>query len=371
MADKLRVGIIIGGRSVEHEISLLSGLQANFAINRNKYHVDMIYLSKQNEFYMGERLNHLETYQKDDYTKCDKVIMKKKNHQIFFETCRPIFKKIYPIDVFLPIVHGAGIEDGTLSGFLNLFDAIYTSSDLSASAISQDKEAAKLLAEKQGIATLDSLLLTKEDQEIYFDYPIIIKPVHLGSSIGIKVATNDEEKKEYIHEAFLYDDKILVEPYLEKPREFNCACLENKNELIVSMIEEVYPTQKILSFDDKYQNKPTKLSNASNRDIPAIIPKELEEEIKNTTKRLFEIYHHHGVVRMDYLYDNNKKVLYFNEVNTIPGSLAFYLFEKEGIDFSQLIDTLIRSAFFDHERKHQLQSHFSSNVLSCKSKKLS
>lgn len=364
-SSKIQVGIIIGGRSVEHEISLISGLQAHLEIDSNKYDSTLIYLDKNNKMYVGEALTSLESFKDDITSYLDEISFSVEDNQIYYSLLkRP--KKLYPIDVFIPVVHGYGVEDGTVAGFLEMLNAVYSSSKVIPSSIVQDKVATKALLDKYKIPTLGYKVFF-EDIEYNLDnivYPAIVKPAYLGSSIGIKIANNKEELNLAIEDAFKYNDKVMVEKALTSYLEYNCAIIKDHEEYILSDIEEVKHQKDILTFYDKYE------SNEKNRIIPAVLSAELEERIKSITKDIYIKFGLSGVVRIDYLYDLEKNKLYVNEINNIPGSLAYYLFTGKGISFKELINILIQNAIIEKYKINNKTTTYKSNVVFTKINKL-
>lgn len=368
--DRIHVGIIIGGRSVECEISLISGLQVYYAIDKSKYHPTIFYLDKSNHLFVGKALSDINTYKLEDIEKLKEVFLHHENNQVYYHYIkRP--KKKFPIDIFIPVVHGFGAEDGTIVGMLDLEGAIYSSSDVIPSAIVQDKVATKALLDKFKLPNIEYQVMYENNQlENNISFPVIVKPSYLGSSIGINVAKDQQELANALKEAFSYTDKVLVEKALTDFKEFNCAAICDHNKIITSCVEEVMHTKDILSFIDKYENDLNKLSNATNRIIPALIDKKLENEIKELTSNIYTLFHLKGIVRIDFLFDNIEKKLYINEINNIPGSLAFYLFEPLGISFTELLNILIHNAMITHHQKSQKVTTFRSNILTKKSSKL-
>lgn len=369
--SKIQMGIIIGGKSVEHDISLISGLQANLATNHNKYDTTIFYFSKDNHLYVKKQFSTASDIQYDKLSYKDEVCLCNINKQVYY---RYIYKpkRIYPIDIFLPVVHGFGTEDGTICGFLDMYNAIYTGSSLIPSAIVQDKWTTKVLLKEKNYPVLHGFILKEDelldDDEI--DFPVIVKPVYLGSSIGIRVAKTKEELKEALKEAFQYNEKVIIEKALTNFLEYNCAVIKDHNEIIPSCIEEVKHEEDILSFVQKYESELTKLSNASNRIIPALIDEGLEQRIKILSTDIYHYFDLDGVVRIDFLYDLDTESLYINEINNIPGSLAFYLFEPSGISFSKLIDMLVNNAMIRFHQKEKKETSFDSSIFEKKSLKL-
>lgn len=374
--NKLNVGIIIGGRSVEHDISILSGLQVYHAIDKSKYNVSIFYITKDLRWLVGDALKDIITYEEEKYSNLNEVCIYKTKEGVFY---RPIKsrKKEQRIDLFIPVVHGDGIEDGTLIGYLDMLDIPHTASKLTTSAIIQDKILTKQILSNVDIPLIKYICMTSNDN--YYEilekvkeklgYPVIIKPARLGSSIGITTANDDSEFKFGVEEALKYGTRILIEKKIQNMKEYNIAIISNSNKLITSCIEEVNKTDDILSFIDKYE-RDDKLDNKSNRQIPAILSKELEEEIINICTKAYIYLDINGVTRIDTIYDIDKNKIYINEINTIPGSLAFYLFEKKNIDFTMLVNMLIKDAILTKQKDSKRLKTFVSNVLNKKCIKL-
>lgn len=374
--NKLNVGIIIGGKSVEHDISILSGLQVYHAIDKEQYNVVIFYITKDNRWLVGEKLNNITTYEEEKYNDLLEVTLYKTKQGVYY---KPINKrkKQQKIDIFIPVVHGDGIEDGTISAYLDLLDIPYTSSPIASSIIVQDKIYTKQLLNYINIPMIDYISMTNYD--IYEDienkvnellqYPVIIKPAKLGSSIGITTASNNNELKHGIEEALKYGSRILIEKKLENIKEYNMALFLNKGKIITSCIEEVRKTDDILSFVDKYERL-DKLDENSDRQIPALITSELENKIKDMCINIYTYLEMKGIVRVDTIYDVQNDTLYLNEINTIPGSLSFYLFDKLDISFTKLIDMQIKEAILSKQKENKKLKIFVSNVLNKKSLKL-
>lgn len=370
--NKLNICLMFGGRSTEHDISIISGLQVYQALNKDKYNVNVIYITKDNHMLVGPNLHKLKAYQENSFLKHTKEVT---ITNIDGKTYIKEKKKEHLVDVFVPIFHGQGVEDGTISSLLDFVDATYITSDPTSSAISQDKVYTKDILKKYHVSSPRYVLFKKtEDVDELIKvigqkliYPIIIKPTRLGSSIGIEVAKDEEEVSQKLRNVFRYSSSIIVEELIKEKKEYNCACFKYNNRLYLSNIEEVLTNNDILTFDDKYL-KDIKLEQNKQRIIPAQIDAELEQKIKETTKDIYQILNHQGIIRIDYIYDINKKRLFFNEVNTIPGSLAFYLFDKNKLPFDIIIDMLIKEAILNKQKEKKLIKSFSSNVLNSKSK---
>jgi len=367
---KKRVGIIFGGNSVEHEISILSLVQANYAIDQEKYDLVKVYMTKDGHFWVGPNFEDLKTYQNDNF-KHYEITFYNKNNKLMIKGVKPFLPRKYkkPIDVILPIVHGKNVEDGSLAGYFNILNVTYASSEVLAAAIFQNKFISKKLLEIDNINVVSYYYFTLQDyKNSVFEvlegchklgFPLIIKPASLGSSVGIKIAENHDQLIEAIDYSLKYDDQIIVENKLVNYREFSQAILE-EDEYRLSSIEEVKSTNNYLTFDDKY------MPASSTRDIPALISKDLEKQIEAYSLKIANLYNPRGVIRIDYLYDKDKEVLYVNEINSIPGSLSYYLFD-DTISFTSLIDNLITQAIKVKYNKGLRLTSFKSNVLNSSS----
>lgn len=357
----MNVAVVFGGNTVEHEISILTGIQVLNSIHPKKYHVIPIFLNKSNQFMIGENFDCVDTFRRNDVILEEVMItqagVKKKGK----------FSKIIPIDVVINATHGYGCESGELAGFFSILNIPYTSSDVLAASIGQDKITFKKILNYDHIPTLPFLSYDEEDfktkkeeiiQEVEtFKYPVIVKPSNLGSSIGIKKVLDQEQLLLALHQAFKYDKRVLIEPMLESFREFNCAVLDR----LTSSVEEVITNHSFLTFEDKYESTTEHI-------LPAHISNDLENEIMELAKKVYKTIQNKGVSRIDFLYDAQNNQLYVNEINTIPGSLAYYLFEDKGIYFDELLDILIEKAIQeDYYRKQKIKS-FPSNALNFQGK---
>lgn len=347
----MHIGVLFGGKSVEHEISIITGMQVLKNIDRSKYKVTPIYLNKKNEFMIGKKFDNIETFKKPV-----------KGKKVYFKDGK-IGNKIYKkIDCIVSCVHGKNVEGGEIAGFFSIHNIPITSIDVLGASICQDKAIIKGVLKEEKLPVIPYKTLFKKDyysdkeKELErikkLNYPLIIKPATLGSSIGIKIATNNEELEEAIAYALRYDDKLIIEEKKNNIREFNCAIL---NDSEVSLVEEVIFNNDILTFKDKYENKEAK------RIIPAKIPTDLSNLIFEYTRKIAKIISNKGVIRVDYIYSDDN--LYINEVNTIPGALSYYLFEPKNLFFNSLIDKLISNAIYDQYQKEQKLNVFESNVL--------
>ena len=265
---KIKIGVFFGGKSVEHEVSIITAIQAIENMDKNKYDIIPIYISKENKMYCGEYIGDITRYINiDDLIKIShQVTLAQINNKVALLRCNKKFLKnnIYDyIDIAFPIVHGTNVEDGTLQGYLKIFNIPYVGSDVMASACGMDKYVCKCILKENDIPVLDCKCFTLKDYnedlekvintiEENFSYPVIVKPVNLGSSVGIKIAKNLEELKDAIEDAFLYSKKILVERAIKNLREINCSVVGDYESAEASECEEPIKTDEILSFNDKY-----------------------------------------------------------------------------------------------------------------------
>lgn len=375
---KLTLGIMFGGQSVEHEISIISAIQAMEALDKEAYEIVPLYLSKESHLYSGDVLKNLSAYK--DLKKLEKmatlVSMARVNNQVVVKPVKKsMFFKSRNIDLVIPIVHGRYTEDGSVVGFCQTLKVPFVGSDVIAAAIGQDKVLFKHVLENSKLPIVPwfyfykrKYLQNKEAilaQAKTLGYPLVVKPATLGSSIGIGIAENDKQLVDVIESAIMYDQKILIEKKIENLREINCATLEEKGDYKASVCEEVMKQDEILSYRDKYQSKSKSKGMAStSRVIPAEIPESLKERIQKLALLTSEVLNVSGVVRIDFLYDEGADEVYVNEINTIPGSLAFYLWQAEGISFSELMDRLIQAAIARLREQERMISSYDTNLLS-------
>lgn len=378
---KTRVAIMFGGKSVEHEVSVISGIQAIMSMNREKYEVIPVYLTKKNEMYVGEEIGKIEAYKDIPglLAKSRRVILVNEgDHIVLMPYPVKLFgKKNIEVDIAFPIVHGTNVEDGALQGYLKTIGIPFVGCDVTASALGMDKYASKVVLKENGVPVLDSYCFTTSDYaeidgildkvEKEIGYPAIVKPVDLGSSVGISVARNRSELINSIDDAFLYARKIIIEHAITKLREINCAVLGDENEAIASECEEPLHTKDILSYEDKYvsnaKGSGSKGMASVSRKIPAELSSEKRKEVQELAVKSFQKLGCNGVARIDFMIDEENGNLYFNEINTIPGSLAFYLWEPVGIKYPELLDRMIQLALKRVREEASITFSFDTNIL--------
>ena len=381
---KINVAVFFGGMSGEHEVSIISAVQAMHSMDAEKYNILPIYITKDGIMLYGEKLNDIETYRrksldtlKDEFSK---VIVSRNGDRVSIFEQKAGFKgrkSIADIDIAFPIVHGTNVEDGTLAGWFELLAIPYVGCDVLSSAVGMDKAIFKDVLTSAGVPVLPYIAffnkqwIDEQDKlidriESEFGYPIIIKPANLGSSVGISKANDKKALIEAVSLASSFSTKILVERAITSLREINCSVLGDHDGCKASECEEPVMTGDILSYQDKYINdgSASKGMQTLKRKLPADISAEMASEIKDYACRSFAAMGCCGVVRIDFLVDtsDNNKV-YVNEANTIPGSLAFYLWEATGKKYKELLDDMINLGFKRARNKEKLMFTYDTNIL--------
>ena len=365
------LAIFYGGKSCEHEVSVITALQA-MAELEDSYNVVPIYINKFGWF-TGENLKNPDNYKEFNekiHTKVNLIDKKLIKHGF----CG-IKKEVSSIDSALICMHGGLGEGGGISALLEMQNIPYTCANTLQSAVCLDKEYFKIIAREKGYKTISGKCVSKEDFERdqdgicakivdKFGEQVIVKPVDMGSSIGVNAPNTISEIKDALTLVFCYTNRAIVEKRIVNLREFNCACFRVGGNYYVSAIEEPKIGKcGVLTYKDKYL---TKSSESKERDLPANISAKLATKIRKTTQKLYQDFYLSGVVRIDFIYDCNTNELYVNEVNTIPGSMSGYLFRECGIGYTELVDALIEEG----KRRKTEQSNylvtFDSDLLSGK-----
>ncbi len=377
---KIKLGIIFGGNSVEHEISVISALQAVSAVDTDRYDVVPLYITHDDRFFTGEELKKIENFSNiSDLLKRSQQVIPVKGKDCI-ELYRFPFgmmnkKPVDRIDIAFPIVHGTNVEDGALQGFLKYMGVPFVGCDVMASAVGMDKYVMKTLLKAEGIPVLDGITVSSFDYdddedaviariEERFAYPVIVKPVNLGSSVGIKIANDREGLFTACEYAFEYANCVMIERAVTQLREINCSVLGDLEEAVASECEEPFNTDEILSYEDKYMNSSSSKGMASvKRKLPADISPEMRDQIRNLAVRSFKAMRCNGVVRIDFMIDGADNTVYVNEVNTIPGSLAFYLWQESGISYKELLNRLIDLAFKRAREEKNISYSIDTNIL--------
>ena len=388
---KIKLGVIFGGESVEHEISIITAIQAMNNLDSDKYDIIPIYISKDKIWYTGKMLMEIDVYK--DFNELKRyanqvTLVREKDGFYLIKTTGLFNKKVAELDIVFPIVHGKGVEDGSLAGFLETVGIPYVGSSMLGASLGQDKVVMKQVMEANKIPVpsytwfYDNEYLSDNkkilDNIKKIGYPVIVKPANLGSSVGITVVKNEKDITNAIDDAISYDNKIVVEKMIDNLMEVNCSVIGNNEYQETSVIDEIIPKHDFLTFNDKYMgnakkgklkmplkgSKGSKGMAATDRIIPARISKKLEDEVIKYAKETFKALNLKGIVRIDFLVDKKKEKIYVNEPNTIPGSLAFYLWAPKGVEYKILLDNAIKTAIKEYKDKAKKTTSFESNILS-------
>ena len=375
----ITVGFIFGGRSVEHEVSVISAIQAIQNIDSEKYNVIPIYISKNGRWMTGDDLLDISKYKHLDLIEmnCQDVYMNPNygDNTIYFKNSN---EKLH-IDVCFPILHGGTGEDGSIQGFLEMKGIPYIGCDVLASSIGMDKIAMKKILSDFNIPIVPYYSIQDnewyQNKELHFHdivnkigFPAIVKPSNLGSSVGISKVTSKEELINAIDFAFEFTMQILVEKAILPLKEINCSIVGDYEFAEVSVLEEPISSGDLLSYEDKYMSEEagngTKNSGMSSlkRKIPPELSDFLSDQISTLSLKTFKHLNCSGVARIDFLVSEKDNIVYVNEINTIPGSLSFYLWEPKGVKYSELIDRLIKIALKRKREKNNFVTNYSENL---------
>lgn len=391
--SKKNIAVIFGGRSVEHEISMISGIQLVEAMDRELYNPIPVYIAHSGKWFTGDQLLDKQFYRGlpnclenlDEVTlipnpEAGGLTILKSANTSFLSSLSSKKEKVIPVDVYIPAFHGTYGEDGCIQGLFEMADAAYAGSDVLASAVAMDKSIAKYVAAQNGIPVLPSVLISKNEfqtsvsktrskiieTEGLSEFPLFIKPVHLGSSIGISKANNEQELDAGLVQVFRYDDKAIIEPCVVDIMEINISILDTTEKRIASVTEIPVGTDGVLSYEDKYlQNSGGKkgapsesqgMANLSRVIDPQDLDPNIKERVQEYALKFAEVINSSGVGRYDFIIDTSTNKVYFNELNPIPGSFSFYLWEKSKppVIYTQLINRLIDRAI---DRKASLASY--------------
>lgn len=377
---KIKLGMFFGGKSVEHEVSVITALQAIENIDKEKYDVIPVYMTKTNEMYVGEGIGVIEQYKniKTLLERSIKVNITGRNGKgiILKEKQGILSKSEYDyFDIAFPIVHGTEVEGGALYGFFKTLNIPCTGCDILSSAMSMDKYATKCILKANNISILDCLCFDEYEENMYdkieekFKYPVIVKPVDSGSSVGIAIAKNKEELENRVEDAFRYSKRVLVERAVTKMREINCSVLGFDEELMASECEEPIKTEEILSYKDKYVSGGKKIGgskgmNVAGLKLPADISNETRDKIQEIAKNTFKAMRCSGVIRIDFIIDEEDGTIYVNELNTIPGCLSFHLWKATGMEYKKLLNKIVEYALQRKRQEQNINYSFDSNILS-------
>ena len=378
---KIKLGVLFGGMSVEHEVSIITAIQAMESIDEKKYDIVPIYIAKDGTWYSGAMLKDIKIYNDMDLLKryAKEVVLYKRDGEFILQNKRGIFHRdVTVLDMCFPIMHGTLGEDGNLQGYLETVGIPYAESDTYAAVVGQDKVFMKQIWKDSHVPVVKYDWFFDNDYNQDPDgiirrleklgYPMIVKPARLGSSVGIKVCKTEEELRDAINDAINYDTKILVEEVVQNLVEVNISVLGNYQKQELSVIEEVGSGNDFLTYEDKYigggkSKGPSKGMASAKRIIPARISNELKEQVNEAAIKAFRSLNSSGVVRIDFLIDSKNKKVYANEINSIPGSLSFYLWDKTDKEYPILLDDVLNICIRDFKNKKTKTHSFDTNIL--------
>ena len=383
---RTRVAVIFGGRSVEHDVSIVTGSQIMQAFAADRYDVVPIYISRDGKWYTGDPLSQLDNYTDDDLLRRNGVIPcilspDTRHHGLILYPLAGRFSKseIKRIDIVFPALHGTHGEDGNLQGLLELADVPYVGYATLGSALTNDKIMTKMVLRQNNVPVLNDCFFSRErwlrEPDAIVDeilerlqMPLFIKPATLGSSIGIGRADSPELLRASIDVAASFDRRILVEPAITDGVEINCSVIGFGEEYRASTLEQPVSWDEFLSYEDKYLRGDEGMKSAE-RLIPAPLDESLTSRIQDLSVRAFQAVDGRGIARIDYLVRPEHDEIYLNEINTMPGSLALYLWREDGLTSEQLVDKLVGLARAAHQEKRRNVYDYQTNLVSLASQR--
>lgn len=366
---KTTVGVIFGGRSVEHDVSVVTAHQIMRAFDRERYEVVPIYISRDGKWYTGEPFFDLKNYGDEivSHGGVTPVVLSPgtQHHGLILNPLAGRLSKsqVKRLDVAFPAVHGTHGEDGTLQGLLELADIPYVGCMTLASAVANDKITTKAVLRQHQIPVVDDISFSRaewlDDPDTIIEriisalgYPVFIKPATTGSSIGIGRADNEQLLRASIDVAAHFDRRILVERAVSDHIEINCAVMGNGNNIRPSVLEQPVSWDEYLTYEEKYLRGSEGMKSAE-RIIPAPISDNLTQRIQDLAVEAFKVIDGYGTARIDFFVQPDEETVYLGEINTMPGSLAFYLWQESGISMSELVHQLVELAREAHADKRR------------------
>lgn len=394
----INVGIVFGGQSPEHEVSVITSIQAAAVLDRKKYFPVPVYVAKSGLWYTGADMLDISAY-----TDVDALLARSRTLRLqptggsslilqsiskgglFGQSARDV-----RIDILFLGLHGGSGENGGMQGLSEALDIPYTGSGVLASSLAMDKARSKSFCSENGIPVVPFRTIREsqwadheeerlQELELELGFPLVVKPVSLGSSIGISVVNSCDELENAVEEAFRYDETVIIEKAVEELREINCSVLGTEDSAVASVLEEPVSSDLLLSYEEKYmrgtasgsskgQASSGAPSNAKStspggmaslgRIIPAPLDAAKTKAIRELAVRIFTELGCAGVARIDFLMNATTGEIFFNEINTVPGSLSFYLWEPSGVSFQELVERLIEIGFERHsQRVHRIRSY--------------
>lgn len=382
--NRKSVAVLFGGKSPEHEVSIITGLQIINNIDKEKFRAIPIYISKNGAWYTGKNLEQIETYKNiSSISNQSQIngISPAPNYKIIKHSNKGFFpllkSSIETLDVVIPCFHGGLGENGGIQGLFELAEIPYVGSGILGSSLGMDKIVMKNIFNSSDIPTSKFYNFYRNDftqnresilnfTEQKLKYPMIVKPSSSGSSIGIAKASNRAQLINSIEVAALFDRKIIIEEQFEHTKEINISVIGNSgSELITSACEEVLTNNDFLTYEDKYLNGNNKSQGmaSAKRKIPANIPKKLEVEIQETAKKVFTALDCFGIARIDFLLNEKTNNFIVLEINTLPGSFSFYLWEASNLKFKDMITKLIELSILRYKDNKRNINTFPTNIL--------
>ena len=371
---KLKIGVIFGGKSLEHEMSIITALQAMDNIDTDKYEVIPIYITKDLVWYSSGCLRYIDSFNNFNLIEkyATKVNLINKKGRYILQTAGLIKRELTELHLVIPMVHGKGTEDGTIQGYLQMVGIPYVSNNIYSSVICQDKVFTKQLLEHNDIPTIKYVWFfdneyNKNKEELFkkidkLEYPLIIKPATLGSSIGIVSVKRKEQLDTAINEVLKYDRKIIVEEQIENVLEYNISMLKTNDKLYISSIEEIETKLEYRDYVDKC-NLENYLNGNIVRTPPAKISEKMSEEIIELGKKTINFLNNTGLSRIDFLYDSKKKKLYVDEINSIPSCFSHHLWEEANISYKELFTIMINDTIKNINKDSEMITTMDMDVL--------
>ena len=348
--------VFLGGESIEHEISCITGVLTLNCIDQSRFNALPIYISTDGRWWTGENLKDIDFYKNVDYKQLKNVSILPGGNTLCYAKGKKL-KPICEIACAINCLHGERGEDGSLYGLLRLCKIPMVGSCLFASSLSMNKSQTKIVLKGLGVKTLPYVTVKSKNDfrtvEKIFEYPVIVKPETGGSSIGVSVAENGFQLEQAILKALRYSNGAIIEPMLKDFTEINCACYSVKGEFCVSECEKPISSSEFLSFNDKYKK--------GEREFPAKIDKKISSKIKQITAKLYKELGFSGVIRVDFMVV--EKDVYVNEINCVPGSLSYYLFVKTLKEWSVILTNLINQTLEDYAKQSTLTTKYQSGIL--------
>ncbi len=351
------IAIFFGGTGVERDVSVITGVLTLNSVDKTKFNPVPIYISGKGEWYTGECLNDIDEYKSLDITKLTRVAIIGGSNVLYKIKGKKI-TPLFALSAVINCLHGERGEDGSLAGLLNLSGIPLASPPLMPSAVAMDKSATKVFLKGLGVKTLPCITVKNSENvdltTAKLNFPVIVKPACLGSSIGITRANDERKLKLAVAHALRYGERAVIEKCLENFIEINCACYrDSENKIVTSECERPFAKSDILSFEDKYKS--------GERQFPADIPKVLSDKIKTTTEKVYSALGCEGIIRIDYMIVG--ETIYLNEINTVPGSLAYYLFSDTLKGYTEILTDLIKSAEKSFAARSTVSVRYNSGVL--------